>query len=35
MDDNLNTSVALAALHNLVRETNTALAHETLCTEDR
>lgn len=35
MDDNLNTSVALAALHNLVRETNTALAHETVCTEDR
>ena len=35
MDDNLNTSVALAALHNLVRETNTALAHEVLCTEDR
>lgn len=35
MDDNLNTSAALAALHNLVRETNTAMAHETLCTEDR
>ena len=35
MDDNLNTSVALAALHNLVRETNTALAHEVVCTEDR
>ena len=35
MDDNLNTSVALAALHNLVREVNTALAHETVCTEDR
>jgi cysteinyl-tRNA synthetase len=35
MDDNLNTSVALAALHNLVREVNTALAHEVLCTEDR
>lgn len=35
MDDNLNTSVALAALHNLVRETNTALAHEVACTEDR
>ncbi|MDQ3132762.1 MAG: cysteine--tRNA ligase [Acidobacteriota bacterium] len=35
MDDNLNTSVALAALHNLVRETNTALAHETVLTEDR
>ncbi len=35
MDDNLNTSVALAALHNLVREVNTALAHEAICTEDR
>ncbi|MBA2607187.1 MAG: cysteine--tRNA ligase, partial [Acidobacteria bacterium] len=35
MDDNLNTSVALAALHNLVREVNTALAHEVVCTEDR
>ncbi len=35
MDDNLNTSVALAALHNLVRETNTALAHQVACTEDR
>ncbi len=35
LDDNLNTSVALAALHNLVREVNTALAHETVCTEDR
>ena len=35
MDDNLNTSVALAALHNLVREVNTALARETVCTEDR
>ncbi|MGI8640984.1 MAG: cysteine--tRNA ligase [Pyrinomonadaceae bacterium] len=35
MDDNLNTSVALAALHNLVRETNTALAAETVSTEDR
>ena len=35
MDDNLNSSVALAALHNLVRETNTAMAHEVLCTEDR
>ncbi|MEJ7700058.1 MAG: cysteine--tRNA ligase [Pyrinomonadaceae bacterium] len=31
MDDNLNTSVALAALHNLVREVNTALAHEVVC----
>ncbi|MBA4123835.1 MAG: cysteine--tRNA ligase [Acidobacteria bacterium] len=35
MDDNLNTSVALAALHNLVREVNTATAHEVACTEDR
>ncbi len=35
MDDNLNTSVALAALHNLVREVNTALAHEVFCSEDR
>ena len=35
MDDNLNTSVALAALHNLAREVNTALASETLLTEDR
>jgi len=35
MDDNLNTSVALAALHNLVRETNTAMAREVACTEDR
>ncbi len=35
MDDNLNTSAALAALHNFVRETNTAIAHEVICTEDR
>jgi cysteinyl-tRNA synthetase len=35
MDDNLNTSVGLAALHNLVREVNTTLAHEVVCTEDR
>ena len=35
MDDNLNTSAALAALHNLVREINTAIAHEVVCTEDR
>jgi len=35
MDDNLNTSVALAALHNLIREVNTAMAHEVACTEDR
>lgn len=35
MDDNLNTSAALAALHNLVREINTALAAETLQANDR
>lgn len=35
MDDNLNTSVGLAALHNMVREVNTALANETVLTEDR
>ncbi len=35
MDDNLNTSVALAALHNLVRQVNTALANETILAEDR
>ncbi len=35
MDDNLNTSAALAALHNLVREVNTKVAHEVVCTEDR
>jgi cysteinyl-tRNA synthetase len=35
MDDNLNTSQALAALHNLVREINTALANETVLSEDR
>jgi cysteinyl-tRNA synthetase len=35
MDDNLNTSVALAALHNLVREVNTALAIDKVFAEDR
>jgi cysteinyl-tRNA synthetase len=35
MDDNLNTSVALAALHNLVREVNTAFAQDTIKSEDR
>lgn len=35
MDDNLNTSVALAALHNLVREVNTALANESIRVDDR
>jgi cysteinyl-tRNA synthetase len=35
MDDNLNTSAALAALHNLVRETNTALTAEKVSIDDR
>ena len=35
MDNNLNTSVALAALHDLVREVNIALAHENLNNADR
>ena len=35
MDDNLNTSAALAALHDLVREINTALANGTIKTGDR
>jgi len=35
MDDNLNTSAALAALHNLVREINTALAGEKMRASDR
>jgi cysteinyl-tRNA synthetase len=35
MDDNLNTSVALAALHDLVREINSALAARTVKTDDR
>lgn len=35
MDDNLNTSVALAALHNLVREVNTALATDEVKSADR
>ena len=35
MDDNLNTSMALAALHNLVREINTALAGNALRADDR
>lgn len=33
MDDDLNTSVALAAVHNLVREVNTFMASERLCCE--
>ena len=35
MDDNLNTSAALAALHNLVREVNTAMAQDVVLSEDR
>ena len=35
MDDNLNTAVALAALHNLVREVNIALSLQALRCEDR
>src|SRR5881392_3920353 len=35
MDDDLNTSVALAALHDLTREINTALAHQTLHADDQ
>jgi len=35
MDDNLNTSVALAALHNLVREVNSSLANDAVLNADR
>ena len=35
LDDDLNTSVALAAVHNLTREVNTALACESLREDDR
>jgi cysteinyl-tRNA synthetase len=35
MDDDLNTSVALAAVQNLKRETNTALDHCTIREDDR
>jgi cysteinyl-tRNA synthetase len=35
MDDDLNTSVALAAIHNLTREVNTALAHKQLRAENK
>src|SRR5688572_15249355 len=35
MDDNLNTSVALAAIHNLTREVNTALARKKLGEENK
>lgn len=35
MDDDLNTSVALAAIHNLVREINTILAADALRADDQ
>jgi cysteinyl-tRNA synthetase len=35
LDDDLNTSVALAAVHNLVREVNTALADHALFADDK
>jgi cysteinyl-tRNA synthetase len=35
MDDDLNTSVALAAIHNLVREINTVLAKDKLKSDDQ
>ncbi len=35
MDDDMNTAVALAAIHNLVREVNSALASEQLLCDDR
>ncbi len=35
MDDDLNTSVALAAIHNLTREVNTALARKKLREENK
>src|SRR5688500_5456854 len=35
MDDDLNTSVALAAIHNLTREVNTALARKKLGEENK
>jgi cysteinyl-tRNA synthetase len=35
MDDNLNTSVALAAIHNLTRDVNTALARKKLGEENK
>ena len=35
MDDDFNTAVALAAVHNLVREINTHMADEMLCDRDR
>ncbi len=35
MDDDLNTSVALASIHNMIREINTAIANENLREDDR
>jgi cysteinyl-tRNA synthetase len=35
MDDDLNTAAALAAIHNLVREVNTALANDALREDDK
>jgi len=35
MDDDLNTSVALAALHNLTREVNSALARRRVCADNQ
>src|SRR5438045_2932028 len=35
MDDDLNTSIALAAVHDLTREINTALARQSLRAEDQ
>lgn len=35
MDDDMNTAVALAAIHNLVREMNSALAAEQMLCDDR
>ena len=35
MDDDLNTSVALATVHNLVREINTILSQDRLLSDDR
>ena len=35
MDDDLNTSVALAVIHNLTRDVNTALARKQLLAENQ
>jgi cysteinyl-tRNA synthetase len=35
MDDDLNTSIALAAIHDLTREINTALARQSLRADDQ